>query len=779
MSQGMVRPALVLAVLACALPARAADLPGHMGMIVASGGPLPMSASDVNVAVHGPVIEVTVAQTFRNDADQPTEATYIFPLPPDAAVSAMEMKIGATTLHAAIEPRQRAAERYERALAKGAPAALLDQERPDVFTQSVAAIPARGAVEVTLRYDTVAHYAHGEWELALPLVVAPRYVPGSATGRPVTGAGHAPDTDRAPDASHVTPPGSPGAGGATTIHLHFDGEVTDLASPTHALEGTTLVDPHSDHDAIIRWRAKLPDAAFVEADGFAAVVVEAPPAPQRTQPVQALILVAVSATTRGDADLVSKPLVRALANNAGQKDHLGTQIADLDLTRTLQQLHPHEPIVLVSDGLVADDAAAIAAAKKLAVAVHVVGIGPAPNRSLLTAIATQTGGTVRFIVPGDPLDLIARDVLWDVATPPAPLAINWGTLGASDVVPATMPRVGAGQAALVVARVRRAAAGNARVNGSVFGFTELPAAHPLDGQTTNVGPLGRRWAHDKLDDLIAAGNARAVLEHAMRYGLVSPQTSMVAIGDETIAEGGVKHTVPVPVSVPAGMRWQLVEKATRVDMKKTEKSGESFEDDDEAPRTKSSKAGGHRPKKAAPKADESEAVEPGSTAAGEDVSVAATAPTIDVTGAPMAESISIADYRGGRRLRLAAALGAGLHIVNGNTDALGGLALRAEVGYRTAIGAEASLWLVGGLHGEGSLLATIARRGLLSTRLELGGGAGLRITGSAAGPALNLTLRAPLSRTTRFYLRYDGALLLHDSTFDGENATSLGVEASF
>src|SRR6185312_1297312 len=112
------------------------------------------------------------------------------------------------------------------------------------------------------------------------------------------------------------------------------------------------------------------------------------------------------------------------------------------------------------------------------------------NRSLLAAIATQTGGTLRFVVPGDPLDQIARDVLSDVATPPAPLAINWGTLGASDVVPATMPRVGAGQSALVLARVRRGATGNARVSGNVFGFTTLPAAHPLDGQTTNVGPLG-------------------------------------------------------------------------------------------------------------------------------------------------------------------------------------------------------------------------------------------------------------------------------------------------
>ncbi|MBV8762839.1 MAG: hypothetical protein JO257_36480 [Deltaproteobacteria bacterium] len=98
----MVRPALVLAVLACALPAHAAELRGHMGMVAQGGGALPMTASTVDVSVHGPIVEAVITQTFRNDADQPTEATYIFPLPPDAAVSALEMKIGATTIHGAI-----------------------------------------------------------------------------------------------------------------------------------------------------------------------------------------------------------------------------------------------------------------------------------------------------------------------------------------------------------------------------------------------------------------------------------------------------------------------------------------------------------------------------------------------------------------------------------------------------------------------------------------------------------------------------------------------------
>ncbi|HEY5920471.1 MAG TPA: hypothetical protein VIV11_02315, partial [Kofleriaceae bacterium] len=97
---------------------------------------------------------------------------------------------------------------------------------------------------------------------------------------------------------------------------------------------------------------------------------------------------------------------------------------------------------------------------------------------------------------------------------------------------------------------------------------------------------------------------------------------------------------------------------------------------------------------------------------------------------------------------------------------------------RASFGGEASLWLVDGLHGQGSALATGGYR--FTRRLELTLGGGLRFTGDTAGPALNLTLRTHLPfRGVTTFLRYDGALLLRDQTFDGQNAGSLGLEASF
>ena len=221
MSQGMVRPAIVLAVVAFAGSAHGSELPRSMGMYTAHGTSLAMLDSKVEVHVRGPIVEAVVVQTFRNDTELATEATYIFPLPVDAAVSAMAIKTGTRTIHAAIEKREQAQDRYEHAVAAGLGAGLLDQERPDVFTQTVSAIPARGTVEVTLRFDTTARYQTGTWELVLPMVVAPRYVPGTASGTATTGSGRAPDTDRAPDASRVTPAAAPGAGGSTAVAIHF------------------------------------------------------------------------------------------------------------------------------------------------------------------------------------------------------------------------------------------------------------------------------------------------------------------------------------------------------------------------------------------------------------------------------------------------------------------------------------------------------------------------------------------------------------------------------
>jgi len=316
----MVRPgfAALCVLVAMAGTPHAADLPRYAGLYQGPSA-LPMVDSKVEVTVRGPIVEAVVTQRFTNPGDRATEATYIFPLPADAAVTAMSIKTGNRTIKAAIERRDDAQRRYEAAVSSGVGAALLDQERPDVFTQTVSAIAPHASVEITLRYDTVAVYRDGTWELVLPLVVAPRFVPGTASGLPTTGTGRAPDTNRAPDASRVTPSSSTGAGGPTRIQIAFTTGADSVNSPTHDIAGAgieyTLTDPRSDHDAVIRWHAAVPAGGWVEQDddgGYAAVVVEAGKPKPAHGPVRCTVVLDRAATTRGDAAAVERPFVRAL-----------------------------------------------------------------------------------------------------------------------------------------------------------------------------------------------------------------------------------------------------------------------------------------------------------------------------------------------------------------------------------------------------------------------------------------------------------------------------------
>ncbi|HUJ58568.1 MAG TPA: VIT domain-containing protein [Kofleriaceae bacterium] len=810
----MLRPAIVVGLCGLAAPAGAGELPRMMGMYPTQGGaPLAMLDSEIHVAVHGAMVEADLTQTFRNDADHATEATYIFPLPADAAVSAMAIDTGSEQVRAQIARRGEAQRRYEEAVAAGVAAGLLDQERPDVFTQTISAIPAHGSVAVTLRFDCIASYRDGTWQLVLPLVVAPRFVPGSSSGRPTTGTGRSPDTERAPDASRVTPVAAPGAGGPTRITLELDG-ASDVTSPSHELAASgdayTLTDPHSDHDAIVRWRSKLPAAGWVEQDddsGYAAVVLAAPPAGKRSAPVRALLVVDRAATTRGDADAVEHPLVHALLGALDASDRAAITGSDridwrapdqalraideawshpagpLDLSRLLGGTRAEgAAVVLVSDGLVADDRAVIAAARAVGAPIHVIGVGPAPNRSLLAAIAGATGGTLRFAGPGDDLAALARDVIADLAAPPAPLEVTWGTLAASDVEPATLPRLGSGQTALVVAKVRRAHTANARAGGDVFALATIDTARRPEGAVTPRGPLARRWSRMRLDDLIAAGNPRAIEAHALRYGLVSPLTSMVAIGDEVVVRGGVQRTVPVPVSVPAGMRWQAVH--DQLEVGKRPVQHEPFEtrsdDEDAKPSKRKSNAEeseGERPRLRRDAGDDDSGGEAGAAS-----KAPAAAPPPEVVSslepAPdVGEELVVAGRAADERThRFALALSGGLAIEHHASDGVVALTGRYERGGATLLGVEGGAWLVGGLHLQADLLATFVRRGL--GWFEAGGGLGVHFGDGGVGPALDLTLRVRLPHLKPF-LRYDGALLFHDGTRDGQNTTSIGIEADF
>lgn len=263
---------------------------GALMLRAADGGSTvaaPRVGTDVTVRVTGMIARVHIAQRFHNPDEAWCEGVYVFPLPPEAAVDTLRMRIGARVVEGVIKEREAARRKYAQARAAGARAALLEQERPNVFTSSVANIGPHETVRVEIEYQQRVAYADGQFGLRLPLVVAPRYIPGQPASEPRSGSGWAADTDRVPDAARITPPVAvpdavPGTATSTVDPVHIAVELdvglplATITSASHRLriergDGTryrvALADEAvaADRDFVLAWApaaGNAPRAAF-------------------------------------------------------------------------------------------------------------------------------------------------------------------------------------------------------------------------------------------------------------------------------------------------------------------------------------------------------------------------------------------------------------------------------------------------------------------------------------------------------------------------------------
>jgi Ca-activated chloride channel family protein len=301
----------------------------------------PLTHTEVKSEIDGDVISTSVTQRFKNPYSERIEAVYIFPLPNRAAVDAMEMRIGKRTVRADVRRRTEAQAAYDAAARTGRRAALLEQERPNVFTFSVANIEPGGEIQVALHYFEIAKYDHGTYEMVFPMVVGPRYVPGKALTGAQTGTGTRTDTDRVPDASRISPayvpPGQPPTpqagtreGRAITISARLDAgaPIESIDSPAHEVD-VSRVSPSvaevklhdkaeiANRDFVLRWRMAAPGLkaalfayhADAKQEGYVALLLEPKhdATPAEIAPREMVFLIDTSGSMRGT------PLATAIA----------------------------------------------------------------------------------------------------------------------------------------------------------------------------------------------------------------------------------------------------------------------------------------------------------------------------------------------------------------------------------------------------------------------------------------------------------------------------------
>lgn len=227
----------------------------------------PLLRTDVKLDVAGTVILATVRQHFINPSNAWLEGVYVFPLPEQSAVDHLVMEIGARRVVGEIKERVAAKQAYEQAAADGQHASLVESERPNIFTTSVANIGPGEQVVVEIQYQDRVDIDAGLYSLRFPMVVGPRYIPDGTVSlvadRPTQGLASVPDTAR------ITPPVlQPGQGKINPIALAIDlapgfvvERVASLYHPVVTEDGDggsmsiTLADGDvpADRDFVLEW----------------------------------------------------------------------------------------------------------------------------------------------------------------------------------------------------------------------------------------------------------------------------------------------------------------------------------------------------------------------------------------------------------------------------------------------------------------------------------------------------------------------------------------------
>jgi Vault protein inter-alpha-trypsin. len=191
----------------------------------------------VRMDITGVINRVTVEQIFTNPSNEWVEGVYVFPLPEDSAVDHLTMFVNERIIEGQIKEREEAKKTYEKAKSEGKSASLVEQQRPNIFTTSVANIAPGATIGIAIQYQQAVLIDNDKFSIRFPMVVGDRYIPGTMVATPVNAQGVVPNTHRVNDASKITPPSDRQADLPITIDINLKAgfEVASLDSNYHKI----------------------------------------------------------------------------------------------------------------------------------------------------------------------------------------------------------------------------------------------------------------------------------------------------------------------------------------------------------------------------------------------------------------------------------------------------------------------------------------------------------------------------------------------------------------
>lgn len=285
--------------------------------------------SEAHVTIKGMLAKVVLQQRFENTSAEWVEGVYVFPLGETAAVSRMVMTVGDRRLVAQVKEKAEAQRIYQEAKRDGRRAALTEQERPNLFTQSIANIGPGEVVTIELHYHEAVSFSDNTFRWRLPTTLTPRYIPGTPLAddqQALSANGWALPTDQVPDAHRISPfvtdsLGAPGEKimNPIRIHLRLDAglPLANIRGSYHPLRLHKTGEIHRvvtapelipmDRDFEITWQTaagKTPDAALfveeIDGDDYALLMVLPPQQPlTQTLPREIIFIIDTSGSMGG------------------------------------------------------------------------------------------------------------------------------------------------------------------------------------------------------------------------------------------------------------------------------------------------------------------------------------------------------------------------------------------------------------------------------------------------------------------------------------------------
>jgi Ca-activated chloride channel family protein len=539
------------------------DLPDHSGRLVAERDGdrfgLPRIEASYDVDIRGDLASVVVEQSFKNPTDATLHPEYQFPLYAEAAVYAMEMRIGDRVIEADVKRKDEARKEYERARAQGKKAALLSQNRPNLFTQRVANLAPGQQVDITIRYTHTVPKVEGAYRLLVPLAVGERFTPPDMSDSALV------DGEK-PDPGQTSGPTIDAHDVALDVRIDGGMPVSGVQSATHAIRlyqlsetdsRIELADGEIPADEHFRLRYRLAgddmsagiNAYWDEAEqvGYFNLRVEPPLSPAPEQAIQREMVFAIdkSGSMRGGPINDTKRFVRKSLEHLRPTDRFrivlfsdnASEFADEPLQATpenieraqvflerlsvgggtmmergiRQVLEPEVPegtlrlVTFLTDGQINNEFGMIELLRGEVgnARMFAVGVGSRPNMFLLEEMGRAGRGFTEVLDPDAPNDDLIDDAVEKLQTPVLTgISIDWGELDVDEVTPHRPPDLFAGGSVKVHGRYTKPGGQTVVIHGRSAGgqILELPLEVELPDASSQGEAVELAWARQRIAD---------------------------------------------------------------------------------------------------------------------------------------------------------------------------------------------------------------------------------------------------------------------------------------